>query len=152
MRCYDLKKKFLLNGLIYTYTFFQLRKYKIRNRESGGYLNFRLCDTRGLEGENSMHYHDMQLLLDGYLTDQYKARGISSFYFLVRTENNKIIFYRFCFHFSLIPWRMLLNETLDSYLTRRFRTRFTVWLLQWTPVPQTCCMQMYPRTCFIFVL
>eukprot|EP00105_Crassostrea_gigas_P036442 XP_019920590.1 PREDICTED: uncharacterized protein LOC105322735 isoform X2 [Crassostrea gigas] len=49
-----------------------LRKYKIRNREFGGYLNFRLCDTRGLEGENSMHYHDMQLLLDGYLTDQYK--------------------------------------------------------------------------------
>lgn len=49
-----------------------LRKYRIRNRATSGYLNFRLCDTRGLEEEMSMHLQDMALLLDGHLSDQYK--------------------------------------------------------------------------------
>nr|XP_034306901.1 interferon-induced protein 44 [Crassostrea gigas] len=49
-----------------------LRKYRIRNRETKSYLNFRLCDTRGLEEEMSMHLQDMALLLDGHLSDQYK--------------------------------------------------------------------------------
>uniref|UniRef100_K1RB26 Interferon-induced protein 44 n=1 Tax=Magallana gigas TaxID=29159 RepID=K1RB26_MAGGI len=50
----------------------ELRKYRIRNRETESYLNFRLCDTRGLEEEMSMHLQDMALLLDGHLSDQYK--------------------------------------------------------------------------------
>ncbi|XP_062595301.1 interferon-induced protein 44-like [Saccostrea cucullata] len=49
-----------------------LRKYRIRNHETGGYLNFRLCDTRGIEEEMSIKHQDMALLLDGHLSDQYK--------------------------------------------------------------------------------
>ncbi|XP_061167738.1 interferon-induced protein 44-like, partial [Saccostrea echinata] len=55
-----------------------LRKYRIRNQETGGYLNFRLCDTRGIEEEMSIKTQDMGLLLDGYLSDQYKFNPMAN--------------------------------------------------------------------------
>ncbi|XP_062573687.1 uncharacterized protein LOC134235570 [Saccostrea cucullata] len=48
------------------------RKYRIRNPETGGYLNFRLCDTRGIEEDMCIKHQDMVSLLDGHLPDQHK--------------------------------------------------------------------------------
>ncbi|XP_062575974.1 uncharacterized protein LOC134237848 [Saccostrea cucullata] len=48
------------------------RKYRIRNPESCGYLNFRLCDTRGIEDDMCIKHQDMVSLLDGQLPDQHK--------------------------------------------------------------------------------
>ncbi|XP_061186906.1 uncharacterized protein LOC133195036 [Saccostrea echinata] len=48
------------------------RKYRIRNPETGGYLNFRLCDTRGIEEDMCIKHQDMASLLDGHLPDQHK--------------------------------------------------------------------------------
>lgn len=48
------------------------RQYQIRNDNNRKPLNFRLCDTRGLEEEQGLDGHEICYLLDGNIPDRYQ--------------------------------------------------------------------------------
>ncbi|KAJ8309041.1 hypothetical protein KUTeg_013915 [Tegillarca granosa] len=48
------------------------RQYQIRNDNNGKPLNFRLCDTRGLEEDQGLDGHEICYLLDGNIPDRYQ--------------------------------------------------------------------------------
>lgn len=50
----------------------QYRMYQIRSMDTGKSLNFRLCDTRGLEENQGIDANDMSYLLDGNIPDKYQ--------------------------------------------------------------------------------
>lgn len=50
----------------------QYRMYQILSTETGKPLNFRLCDTRGLEENQGIDANDMSYLLDGNVPDKYQ--------------------------------------------------------------------------------
>nr|XP_022339418.1 interferon-induced protein 44-like isoform X2 [Crassostrea virginica] len=49
----------------------QYRTYQVRNGPSGRPLNFRLCDTRGLEEGQGIEAQDVCYILDGHTPDKY---------------------------------------------------------------------------------
>ncbi|XP_062610577.1 interferon-induced protein 44-like [Saccostrea cucullata] len=55
------------------------RKYKIKDFSSGKFLNFRLCDTRGLEEEFAMDVQEISFLLDGNIPDRYQFNPMVPF-------------------------------------------------------------------------
>ena len=57
---------------IYSY-YFKYRMYQIRSMDTGKSLNFRLCDTRGLEENQGIDANDMSYLLDGNIPDKYQV-------------------------------------------------------------------------------
>ncbi|XP_041346915.1 interferon-induced protein 44-like, partial [Gigantopelta aegis] len=48
------------------------RMYKIKSKETGYPLKFRLCDTRGLEEGQGLDIVDLVSVLDGHITDGYE--------------------------------------------------------------------------------
>ncbi|XP_033754641.1 interferon-induced protein 44-like [Pecten maximus] len=48
------------------------RKYQIRDGYAGKPLNFRLCDTRGLEEDEGLDDQEIGYLLDGHVPEKYK--------------------------------------------------------------------------------
>ncbi|XP_033754654.1 interferon-induced protein 44-like [Pecten maximus] len=48
------------------------RMYQVRDGYAGTFLNFRLCDTRGLEEDQGLDDHDVDYLLDGHVPNRYK--------------------------------------------------------------------------------
>ncbi|XP_069123068.1 interferon-induced protein 44-like [Argopecten irradians] len=48
------------------------RIYQVRDGYAGKALNFRLCDTRGLEEDQGLDDRDVDYLLDGHVPDRYK--------------------------------------------------------------------------------
>lgn len=50
----------------------QYRMYQIRSTETGKPLNFRLCDTRGLEENQGIDANDISYLLDGNVPEKYQ--------------------------------------------------------------------------------
>ncbi|XP_060083036.1 interferon-induced protein 44-like [Ylistrum balloti] len=48
------------------------RVYQVRDGYAGKPLNFRLCDTRGLEEDQGLDDHEVGYLLDGHVPDRYK--------------------------------------------------------------------------------
>lgn len=50
----------------------QYRMYQIRSMDTGKPLNFRLCDTRGLEENQGIDSNDISYLLDGNIPDKYQ--------------------------------------------------------------------------------
>ncbi|XP_069125153.1 interferon-induced protein 44-like isoform X2 [Argopecten irradians] len=48
------------------------RIYQVRDGYAGKPLNFRLCDTRGLEEDRGLDDRDVDYLLDGQMPDRYK--------------------------------------------------------------------------------
>ncbi|KAK3106183.1 hypothetical protein FSP39_014435 [Pinctada imbricata] len=47
------------------------RMYNVRNGGTGRAMNFRLCDTRGLEEDQGLDSHEVCYLLDGNIPDKY---------------------------------------------------------------------------------
>ena len=47
--------------------------YQVRSSSSGKPLNFRLCDTQGLEEGQGIDAHDIVYLLDGNVPDGYQV-------------------------------------------------------------------------------
>ncbi|XP_060070665.1 interferon-induced protein 44-like [Ylistrum balloti] len=48
------------------------RMYQVRDGYAGRPLNFRLCDTRGLEEEQGLDDHEICYLLDGHVPDRFQ--------------------------------------------------------------------------------
>ena len=48
--------------------------YQVRNGGTGKCLNFRLCDTRGLEEDQGLDSHEVCYLLDGNIPDKYMVK------------------------------------------------------------------------------
>ncbi|XP_069123057.1 interferon-induced protein 44-like isoform X3 [Argopecten irradians] len=48
------------------------RLYQVREGYAGKPLNFRLCDTRGVEEDQGLDDHEICYLLDGHVPDRYK--------------------------------------------------------------------------------
>ncbi|XP_021375407.1 interferon-induced protein 44-like isoform X2 [Mizuhopecten yessoensis] len=48
------------------------RTYQVRDGYAGKSLNFRLCDTRGLEEDQGLDDHEIGYLLEGHVPDRYK--------------------------------------------------------------------------------
>ncbi|OWF39881.1 Interferon-induced protein 44-like [Mizuhopecten yessoensis] len=48
------------------------RTYQVMDGYAGKPLNFRLCDTRGLEEDQGLDDHDIDYLLEGHVPDRYK--------------------------------------------------------------------------------
>ncbi|XP_069123075.1 interferon-induced protein 44-like isoform X1 [Argopecten irradians] len=48
------------------------RKYQVRDGYAGKPLNFRLCDTRGLEEDEGLEDQEIGYLLDGHVPEKYK--------------------------------------------------------------------------------
>ncbi|XP_055996052.1 interferon-induced protein 44-like [Ostrea edulis] len=49
----------------------QFRAYQVRNGPSGETLNFRLCDSRGLEDDQSIESQEMCYIIDGHIPEKY---------------------------------------------------------------------------------
>ena len=47
--------------------------YQVRSFSTGKPLNFRLCDTRGLEESQGIDAHDIAHLIDGQVPDGYQV-------------------------------------------------------------------------------
>ena len=47
--------------------------YQVRSFSTGKPLNFRLCDTRGLEESQGIDAHDIAYLIDGNVPDGYQV-------------------------------------------------------------------------------
>ena len=47
--------------------------YQVRRSASGKPLNFRLCDTQGLEESQGIDAHDVAYILDGNVPDGYQV-------------------------------------------------------------------------------
>lgn len=56
----------------------QYRTYQVRNGPSGRPLNFRLCDTRGLEESQGIEAQDVCYILDGHTPDKYVVSSRTS--------------------------------------------------------------------------
>ena len=59
--------------------------YQVRRSASGKPLNFRLCDTQGLEESQGIDAHDIAYILDGNVPDGYQVsnnmgKGIDKIY------------------------------------------------------------------------
>ena len=54
--------------------FFQYRMYQIRSGTSGSPLNFRLCDTRGIEDDQGLDPHEINYFLDGNISDRHQVK------------------------------------------------------------------------------
>ncbi|XP_061167745.1 interferon-induced protein 44-like, partial [Saccostrea echinata] len=52
-------------------------KFRIRDPSTKKFLNFRLCDTRGLEDNLCIKYEDMAFILDGNLPHNYKFNPVA---------------------------------------------------------------------------
>ncbi|XP_062586846.1 interferon-induced protein 44-like isoform X1 [Saccostrea cucullata] len=52
-------------------------KFRIRNPSTKKFLNFRLCDMRGLEENLCIKYEDMAFVLDGNLPNNYKFNPVA---------------------------------------------------------------------------
>jgi len=47
--------------------------YQVRNGQAGKPLNFRLCDTRGLEEDQGIDGNEIGYILDGHVPDKYQV-------------------------------------------------------------------------------
>ncbi|XP_078309352.1 interferon-induced protein 44-like [Crassostrea virginica] len=63
------------------------RQYKIKDRSSRKYLNFRLCDSRGFEEDFAMDTQEMSFILDGNIPDRYQFNPMVPF----TSDNPKFI-------------------------------------------------------------
>ena len=52
---------------------FQYRQYKLKDRSSGKFLSFRLCDSRGFEEDFSLDSQEISFILDGNMPDRYQV-------------------------------------------------------------------------------
>nr|XP_022300550.1 interferon-induced protein 44-like [Crassostrea virginica]XP_022300551.1 interferon-induced protein 44-like [Crassostrea virginica]XP_022300552.1 interferon-induced protein 44-like [Crassostrea virginica] len=55
------------------------RKYKIKDRSSGKFLNFRLCDSRGFEEDFALDAQEISFVLDGNIPDRYQFNPMVPF-------------------------------------------------------------------------
>jgi hypothetical protein len=63
--------------LRYIVIFSQFRAYQVRNGPSGKPLNFRLCDSRGLEDDQGIEPQEMCYILDGHVPEKYVVSSLS---------------------------------------------------------------------------
>ncbi|KAJ8313255.1 hypothetical protein KUTeg_009172 [Tegillarca granosa] len=49
-----------------------LRMYQIEDSQCSNYMNFRICDTRGLEEDQGVDGEELGYLLDGHIPDRYQ--------------------------------------------------------------------------------
>lgn len=47
--------------------------YQIEDSGCSGYMNFRICDTRGLEEDQGLDGEELGFLLDGHIPDRYQV-------------------------------------------------------------------------------
>jgi len=52
--------------------------YQVLNAQDETPLNFRLCDTRGLEEDQGIDVGELEYILDGHVPDKYKVTSYSS--------------------------------------------------------------------------
>ncbi|XP_078309380.1 interferon-induced protein 44-like [Crassostrea virginica] len=55
------------------------RQYKMKDRSSGKFLNFRLCDSRGFEEDFSLDSKEISFILDGNIPDRYQFNPMVPF-------------------------------------------------------------------------
>ena len=66
----------------------QYRTYQVRNGPSGRPLNFRLCDTRGLEESQGIEAQDVCYILDGHTPDKYVVSSRTSLFTFKKVYDN----------------------------------------------------------------
>ena len=63
--------------------------YQVRSFSTGKPLNFRLCDTRGLEESQGIDAQDIAHLIDGNVPDGYQVNTVSRSHEL-KNKKNKV--------------------------------------------------------------
>ena len=51
----------------------QFRQYELRPSRGERALNFRLCDTMGMEDQNGLNVNDVPYILDGHVKDSFEV-------------------------------------------------------------------------------
>lgn len=71
--------------------------YQVRNGRMGKPLNFRLCDTKGLEKDDGIDPHEFCYILDGNMPDKYMVMKILN---LIKYLFSTFLKYMFLFQYQ----------------------------------------------------